>query len=165
MHKRREIAGANVAVGKATVVGDEPTPAACNVHHFHRDGKHAGGAGRWGAHLLFRLAPRRLKQAPPGCLHLAAVVDAAEVETVEHLACDGTLSPVQEAFIDAGAFQCGYCMAGFVLMATQLIDAHPDPNDEKICHYLSGNLCRCAAYPEIVQDVKLPAQKRRAIVL
>jgi aerobic carbon-monoxide dehydrogenase small subunit len=96
-----------------------------------------------------------------GCLYLAAFVDGAEVETIEHLACDGTLSPVQEAFIEAGAFQCGYCTPGFILMATQLIDAHPDPNDEEIRHYLSGNLCRCAAYPEIVQAVKLAAQKRR----
>ena len=99
--------------------------------------------------------------AVSGCLYLAAFVDGAEVKTVEHLACDGTLSPVQEAFIEAGAFQCGYCTPGFVLMATQLIDAHPDPNDEQIRHYLSGNLCRCAAYPEIVQAVKLAAQKRR----
>jgi aerobic carbon-monoxide dehydrogenase small subunit len=99
--------------------------------------------------------------AVSGCLYLAAFIDGAEVETVEHLACDGTLSPVQEAFIEAGAFQCGYCTPGFVLMATQLIDAHPDPNDEEIRHYLSGNLCRCAAYPEIVQAVKLAAQKRR----
>ena len=100
--------------------------------------------------------------AVSGCLYLAAFVDGAEVKTVEHLACDGTLSPVQEAFIEAGAFQCGYCTPGFVLMATQLIDAHPDPNDEEIRHYLSGNLCRCAAYPEIVQAAKLAAQKRRA---
>ena len=100
--------------------------------------------------------------AVSGCLYLAAFVDGAKVTTVEHLARDGTLSPVQEAFIEAGAFQCGYCTPGFVLMATQLIDAHPDPNDDEIRHYLSGNLCRCAAYPEIVQAVKLAAQKRRA---
>ena len=100
--------------------------------------------------------------AVSGCLYLAAFADGAEVMTVEHLVRDGTLSPVQEAFIEAGAFQCGYCTPGFILMATQLIDAHPDPNDEQIRHYLSGNLCRCAAYPEIVQAVKLAAQKRRA---
>jgi carbon-monoxide dehydrogenase small subunit len=100
--------------------------------------------------------------AVSGCLYLAAFVQGAEVMTVEHLARDGTLSLVQEAFIEAGAFQCGYCTPGFVLMATQLIDAHPDPNDDEIRHYLSGNLCRCAAYPEIVQAVKLAVQKRRA---
>ena len=100
--------------------------------------------------------------AVSGCLYLAAFADGAEVITVEHLARDGTLSPVQEAFIEAGAFQCGYCTPGFILMATRLIDDHPDANDEEIRHYLSGNLCRCAAYPEIVQAVRLAAQKCRA---
>ena len=97
-----------------------------------------------------------------GCLYLAAFVDGAEVTTVEHLAAAGTLSPVQEAFIEAGAFQCGYCTPGFVLMTTQLLDANPDPDDEAIRHYLSGNLCRCAAYPQILAAVKLAARKRRA---
>jgi carbon-monoxide dehydrogenase small subunit len=100
--------------------------------------------------------------AVSGCLYLAAFVDGAEVTTVEHLAGTGTLSPVQEAFIEAGAFQCGYCTPGFVLMTTQLLDANPDPDDEAIRHYLSGNLCRCAAYPQILAAVKLAARKRRA---
>jgi aerobic carbon-monoxide dehydrogenase small subunit len=100
--------------------------------------------------------------AVSGCLYLAAFVDDAEVTTVEHLAAAGMLSPVQEAFIEAGAFQCGYCTPGFVLMTTQLLDANPDPDDEAIRHYLSGNLCRCAAYPQILAAVKLAARKRRA---
>jgi carbon-monoxide dehydrogenase small subunit len=100
--------------------------------------------------------------AVSACLYLAAFVDGAEVTTVEHLAGAGTLSPVQEAFIEAGAFQCGYCTPGFVLMTTQLLDANPDPDDEAIRHYLSGNLCRCAAYPQILAAVKLAARKRRA---
>ena len=100
--------------------------------------------------------------AVSGCLYLAAFVDGAEVTTVEQLAGAGTLSPVQEAFIEAGAFQCGYCTPGFVLMTTQLLDANPDPDDEAIRHYLSGNLCRCAAYPQILAAVKLAARKRRA---
>ena len=70
---------------------------------------------------------------------------------------------MQEAFIEAGAFQCGYCTPGFILMTTQLLDAHPDPDDDQIRHYLSGNLCRCAAYPEIVNAVKLAARKRKAV--
>ena len=84
-------------------------------------------------------------RAVSGCLYLAAFVDGAEVTTVESLANGDTLSPVQEAFIEAGAFQCGYCTPGFLLMTTQLLDAHPDPDDDQIRHYLSGNLCRCAA--------------------
>jgi carbon-monoxide dehydrogenase small subunit len=99
--------------------------------------------------------------AVSGCLYLAAFVDGADVVTVEALSNGATLSPVQEAFIEAGAFQCGYCTPGFVLMTTQLLDAHPEPQDDQIRHYLSGNLCRCAAYPEIVNAVKIAAQKRK----
>jgi aerobic carbon-monoxide dehydrogenase small subunit len=100
--------------------------------------------------------------AVSGCLCLAAFADGAEVVTVEHLAADGRLDPVQEAFIEAGAFQCGFCTPGFVLMTRQLLDAHPDPGDDQIRHYLSGNLCRCGAYPEIIAAVKLAARKRQA---
>ena len=99
--------------------------------------------------------------AVSSCLYLAAFADSAEIVTVEHLAADGKLDPVQEAFIEAGAFQCGFCTPGFVLMTKQLLDAHPDPTDDQIGHYLSGNLCRCGTYPEIIAAVKLAARKRR----
>src|SRR6516164_8748556 len=85
-------------------------------------------------------------------------VDGKAVTTVEHLDADGVLSNVQEAFIACGAFQCGFCTPGFVLMCQQLLKQHPDPSDEDIRHYLSGNLCRCAAYPEIVAAVKQAAK-------
>src|SRR5271165_960076 len=100
--------------------------------------------------------------AVSGCLYLAAFIDGTQVTTVESLASGDTLSPVQEAFIEAGAFQCGYCTPGFLLMATQLLDETPDPDDDQIRHYLSGNLCRCAAYPEIINAVKIAARKRKA---
>jgi aerobic carbon-monoxide dehydrogenase small subunit len=100
--------------------------------------------------------------AVSGCLYLAVAADGKSISTVESLDDSGTLSPVQQAFIDSGAFQCGFCTPGFVLMTRQLLDAHPDPDDDTIRHYLSGNLCRCAAYPEIVQAVKLAAAKRKA---
>src|SRR5262245_49229132 len=100
--------------------------------------------------------------AVSGCLYLAAFADGKEVTTVEHLAADGRLSPVQEAFLETGATQCGFCTPGFVRMASQLIKEHPDPDDDEIRHYLSGNLCRCAAYPEIVQAVKLAARRMRS---
>jgi len=102
-------------------------------------------------------------EAVSGCLYLAAFVDGAGVKTVESLAEARTqaLSPVQEAFIEAGAFQCGYCTPGFLLMATQLLDRYPEPDEDQIRHYLSGNLCRCGAYPEIVDAVKLAARKRK----
>ena len=100
-------------------------------------------------------------KAVSGCLYLAAFADGAEVSTVEGLAPGDKLHPVQEAFIETNAFQCGFCTPGFVLMTAQLLEEHPDPDEEQIRHYLSGNLCRCAAYPEIIQAVKLAARKRR----
>jgi carbon-monoxide dehydrogenase small subunit len=96
--------------------------------------------------------------AVSGCLYLATLCENAEVRTIE----DGSeLDPVQQAFIEAGAFQCGFCTPGFVMMTRQLLDEIPDPREDDIRHYLSGNLCRCAAYPEIIEAVKLAARKRR----
>ena len=101
-------------------------------------------------------------RAISGCLFLAAFADGARVETIEYLDRDNVLDPVQEAFIEYGAFQCGFCTPGFILMAKQLLDEYPDPDDERIRDYLSGNLCRCAAYPEIIEAVKAAARKRKA---
>ena len=100
--------------------------------------------------------------AVSGCLYLASFVDGATVATIEGFDAPGKLSPEQEAFIETGAFQCGYCTSGFIVMATQLLDEHPEPTESEIKHYLSGNLCRCAAYPEIIAAVKLASQKRKA---
>jgi len=101
-------------------------------------------------------------RAVSGCLYLATFVDGAEVVTVEGLDTRDKLSAVQEAFIETSAFQCGYCTPGFIMMVGQLLDEHPDPDDEQIRHYLTGNLCRCATYPEVMQAVKLAAKKRKA---
>ena len=100
--------------------------------------------------------------AVSGCLFLAAFADGAELVTVEGLPKDGVLHPVQQAFVDMGAFQCGFCTPGMVLMTKELLEQHPHPTDDQIRHYLSGNLCRCAAYPEIVQAVKMAADKVQA---
>ncbi len=96
--------------------------------------------------------------AVSGCLYLALGVNGKSVTTIEHLDESGTLSPVQQAFIEAGAFQCGFCTPGFVLMTHQLLKQNPDPSEDEIRHYLAGNLCRCAAYPEIVEAVRLAAR-------
>ena len=99
--------------------------------------------------------------AVSGCLQLAVFADGCKVDTVEGLATASKLDPVQEAFIEAGAFQCGFCTPGFIMMVRQLLDEHPDPSDDDIRHYLVGNLCRCSAYPEIMEAVKLAATRRR----
>jgi carbon-monoxide dehydrogenase small subunit len=93
-----------------------------------------------------------------GCLYFAVRIDGKSVTTVESLDADGSLSKVQQAFIDHGAFQCGFCTPGFVLMAHKLLQDKPNPSDDDIRHYLSGNLCRCAAYSEIIAAVKAAAR-------
>jgi carbon-monoxide dehydrogenase small subunit len=97
-----------------------------------------------------------------GCLTLAVFAHAAAITTIENLGEPIGLDPVQQAFIEVGAFQCGYCTPGFILMTKTLLAEKPQPSDEEIKDYLSGNLCRCAAYPEIVEAVKLAARKNRA---
>lgn len=101
-------------------------------------------------------------KAVSGCLYLAPFIDGAEVSTIENLDANGKLDPVQEAFIEAGAFQCGFCTPGFILMVKQLLDEHPEPDDDCIKHYLSGNLCRCATYPQVIEAVKIASRKRKA---
>jgi carbon-monoxide dehydrogenase small subunit len=97
-------------------------------------------------------------RAVSGCLFLATFAENTEVQTIE---AGRELDAVQQAFVDSAAFQCGFCTPGFVLMTRQLLDENPDPGEDDIRHYLSGNLCRCAAYPEIIEAVKLAARKRR----
>jgi aerobic carbon-monoxide dehydrogenase small subunit len=97
--------------------------------------------------------------AVSGCLYLGLLADGASVSTVEETA---ELDAVQEAFVERSAFQCGFCTPGFVLMTRQLLDEIAEPSDDDIRHYLSGNLCRCATYPEIIEAVKLAAKKRKA---
>ncbi len=85
---------------------------------------------------------------------------AATIETVEGLADGDTLDPIQTAFLENAAFQCGFCTPGFIMMTRELLDRIPDPSDDDIRHYLSGNLCRCAAYPEIITAVRSAARER-----
>jgi aerobic carbon-monoxide dehydrogenase small subunit len=92
--------------------------------------------------------------AVSGCLYLAALVDGAEILTVEGLAKGHELDPIQKAFIANSAFQCGFCTPGMILMSKELLESNPQPTEEQIRHHLSGNLCRCAAYPDIVRAVK-----------
>lgn len=97
--------------------------------------------------------------AVSGCLYLATLAQGAEVQSIEE---GQDLDAVQQAFVERSAFQCGFCTPGFVLMTRQLLDEIADPSDDDIRHYLSGNLCRCATYPEILEAVKLAAKKRNS---
>jgi aerobic carbon-monoxide dehydrogenase small subunit len=91
------------------------------------------------------------------CLVLAAQADGHEVVTVEGLTEDGRLHRVQEAFVDAGAVQCGFCTPGLVVATAALLDQRPDPSDDEVREALSGNLCRCTGYAKIFDAVRLAA--------
>jgi carbon-monoxide dehydrogenase small subunit len=91
------------------------------------------------------------------CLVLSAQADGHDVLTVEGLSGDDALHPVQEAFADAGAVQCGFCTPGFVVAAADLLRRVPDPSDDEIREALSGNLCRCTGYQKILDAVHAAA--------
>ncbi len=101
-------------------------------------------------------------KAVTGCIYPAMHADGADVATIEGVAQGGQLDTVQQAFIDAGAFQCGFCTPGFILMTRQLLAQNPNPSDHEIRHHLAGNLCRCGAYPEIMAAVRLAAKRQQA---
>jgi carbon-monoxide dehydrogenase small subunit len=93
------------------------------------------------------------------CLVLAAQADGHTVVTVEGLAEDGALHPVQEAFVEAGAVQCGFCTPGLVMAAADLLRQVPSPSDDEIREALSGNLCRCTGYAKIFDAVRMAAER------
>jgi xanthine dehydrogenase YagT iron-sulfur-binding subunit len=92
------------------------------------------------------------------CLTLAAQCDGREVRTIEGVASDGRLHPVQEAFVRYDGFQCGYCTPGQIMSAIALLDEGHAGSDEEIREFMSGNLCRCGAYPNIVAAIRAVAQ-------
>jgi carbon-monoxide dehydrogenase small subunit len=92
------------------------------------------------------------------CLVLAAQADGHDVTTVEGLATEDELHPVQSAFVETGAVQCGFCTPGLVVAAVDLLQRLPDPSDDEIREALSGNLCRCTGYEKIFDAVRLAAQ-------
>jgi len=93
------------------------------------------------------------------CLMLAAQADGREVMTVEGLATNGNLHPVQQAFIDAGGVQCGFCTPGMIMAAKSLLDRNPSPTLEEVREGLAGNLCRCTGYAKIYEAVMQAAQQ------
>ena len=92
------------------------------------------------------------------CLLLAVQIDGKEILTVEGLAKNGTLHPIQEAFVKAYGIQCGYCTPGMVLAAHYLLTKNPDPSEAEIRKGLAGNLCMCTGYVQIVEAVKMAAE-------
>jgi aerobic-type carbon monoxide dehydrogenase small subunit (CoxS/CutS family) len=93
------------------------------------------------------------------CSVLAVDTDGCEVLTIEGLSDKNALHPIQEAFMEFGALQCGYCTSGFILTAKALLDETPRPTDEQIRDYLAGNFCRCGCYQEIMQAIRNVAKR------
>jgi aerobic-type carbon monoxide dehydrogenase small subunit (CoxS/CutS family) len=98
-------------------------------------------------------------KAVSACSMLAVDADGCEILTIEGLSSKEGLHPLQEAFMEFGALQCGYCTSGFILTAKALLEEHPQPSDQQIREYLGGNFCRCGCYPEIVQAVQNAARR------
>jgi carbon-monoxide dehydrogenase small subunit len=93
------------------------------------------------------------------CIYPAMKVDGAQVETIEGLSSTGKLHPIQEAFIEHFAAQCGYCTPGFIMSTKALLDKNPHPSDEEIREAIAGNLCRCTGYYQIIDAIKAAVGK------
>jgi aerobic-type carbon monoxide dehydrogenase small subunit (CoxS/CutS family) len=101
-------------------------------------------------------------RATRSCQMRAAAATGASITTIEGLSRDGRLHPVQEAFIAAGALQCGYCTPGMILGAASLLARHPEPSEAEIARGLEGHICRCGTYPRIVRAVRQAARTMKA---
>jgi len=99
-------------------------------------------------------------QAIKSCTMFAVQADGCNVTTIEGLATNGNLHPVQEGFWEKHGLQCGYCTPGMIIAASQMIDRNPHPSREEIRHGLEGNLCRCTGYQHIVEAVEYAAAKK-----
>jgi carbon-monoxide dehydrogenase small subunit len=99
-------------------------------------------------------------QAVKSCTMFAVQADGCNVTTIEGLAANGNLHPVQEGFWEKHGLQCGYCTPGMIIAASQIIDRNPNPSRDEIRHGLEGNLCRCTGYQHIVEAVEYAAAKK-----
>ena len=95
------------------------------------------------------------------CMVLAVDADDRRVDTIEGLAEGGKLHPIQEAYLDEGAVQCGYCTPGFIMATKALLDENPEPTEKEIREYLNGNICRCTGYVNIVKAVQAVAARMK----
>src|SRR4051794_17071758 len=132
--------------------------------HFIRDelgltGTHVGcDTGSCGACTVL-LDGRSVKS----CMLLAAQADGCSLRTVEGLTReDGSLSPIQQAFHESHALQCGYCTPGMLMSATYLLERNGDPSDDEIRHAIQGNICRCTGYQNIFAAIRLAAERRQS---
>ena len=146
--------------GKQVAIEVEPrlTLADCLRHHLRLTGTHVGCEhGVCGACTVL-VDGRRINS----CLTLAVMKDGAQITTIEGLAKDGALHPIQQAFIDHDAFQCGYCTPGQICSAVGLVNEARAHSAEEIREMMSGNICRCGAYPNIVAAIEQGMSRKPA---
>ncbi|MBO9305764.1 (2Fe-2S)-binding protein [Thermomicrobium sp.] len=101
-------------------------------------------------------------KAVKSCAIFAVQADGAEITTIEGLARDGQLHPVQEGFWEKHGLQCGYCTPGMIMTAVDILQRNPSPTEEEIRHAIEGNLCRCTGYQNIVRAIQYAAEKMRS---
>ena len=118
--------------------------------------KYGCGEGRCGACSVLLDGER-----VPSCITPVSQADGKSIRTIEGLSDGDSLHPIQEAFLDVGAMQCGYCTSGMVIAATALLERNPNPTDEEIVTGMNTNLCRCNGYTKILQAVRRAAEKMR----
>lgn len=100
--------------------------------------------------------------ATRSCITPAASVAGRPITTIEGIAKNGALHPVQDAFLEAGAMQCGYCIPGMIMSAVSFLRKNPNPTDADITHAMQGNICRCGTHPRIVEAIRKAASKMRS---
>ena len=101
-------------------------------------------------------------KAVSSCSMLAFQVDGKDLLTIEGLVSDGKLHPVQDAFIECGGFQCGFCTPGMILLAKTLLDENPNPKAAEIREYMDANICRCTGYQMIIESIQCAAKRMRS---
>ena len=143
--------------GRETVVTTDPQRSLLDVLREDLEltgAKYACGEGKCGACSV--LVDGRLVCS---CLMLAAEAQGAEITTIEGIATDEGLHPIQEKFLEHAALQCGVCTPGFIVATKALLDRNPNPDEETIRYWLAGNLCRCTGYDKIIRAVQAAASE------
>jgi aerobic-type carbon monoxide dehydrogenase small subunit (CoxS/CutS family) len=141
-------------------VEGEPADSLLSVLRYELDlpgSKYGCGEGQCGACTVLIDG-----QATRSCVTRIGTVAGKSITTIEALANGDRLHPVQQAFLEVEAFQCGYCTPGMVMAVAGLLKTHPNPSDADIARLLDRNICRCGTYPRIVQAVRLAAERMRA---
>jgi carbon-monoxide dehydrogenase small subunit len=125
--------------------------------HLNLTGTHVGCDTSYCGACTVLLNGRSVKS----CTLFAPMADGGEITTVEGLAMDGKLDPVQEAFAECHGLQCGYCTPGVLLSTVQLLEKHPKPTDEQIRKAIAGNTCRCTGYQNIFKSIRMAAEMEK----